>query len=416
MHYLVVSYSHKNCDIATREKLAFNTDIQSKILKEFDKNPYITEAALLATCNRVEAILVTKDTADAQNFVYNIFSSNSDLDKDELEGRSEVFEDSGAVKHILGVASALESVVVGEAQITGQLRSAYKMAKEYNTCGRKLTKLIEHALRCAASVRNETEIGKNPVSVSSAAVVKAKDLMGGTLYNRNVLVYGAGEMAVLAVKHLVQAEANIVMIGRDYNKTLEIARSLGEKIKVATAKELPKYLNSYELLFSATGAPHPVINNDLVEAKEFHRYWFDIAVPRDIDGITHTNIDVFAVDDLKGIVESNLELRNSEASKAFKVVGSMAEEFYDSLKVENANPVIKLMRKRAQSAAKNEIARAVAKGYINKEDEKNVEKLVHNAFKKFLHNPTVTIKEYMRKPEAEEITNTINLLFKKEEA
>lgn len=415
MHYLVVSYSHKNCDIATREKLAFPNDIQVKILKEFSKSPYISESALLATCNRVEAIISTKSPSDAQQLIYNIFSSNSDLDKDELEGRSEVFEDSGAVKHLLGVASALESVVVGEAQITGQLKEAYKMAKENNTCGRKLTRLIEHSFKCAANVRNETDIGRNPISVSSAAVVKAKELMGGCINGKDVLIFGAGEMAVLAAKHLVQAGTNIVMIGRDVNKTEEIARDIDKNIKVASARELPKYLNSYELFFSATGAPHPVINNDLVEKKDFDRYWFDIAVPRDIDEILDPRINVYSVDDLKDIVQLNLELRNSEASKAFKVVGNMTEEFYTGLKVENANPIIKAMRESAQIAAQEEIERAIAKKYIPEESRENIEKLVHNAFKKFLHKPTITIKDYMKKPEAEEITNTINLLFKKED-
>ncbi|MCV6606756.1 MAG: glutamyl-tRNA reductase [Campylobacterales bacterium] len=413
--YLVVSLSHKNCDIGTREKLAFDVDTQKKILREFIKSPHISESILLSTCNRVEVIIKSKVSREALNFIFTLFENYSNVSKQELEGRADIYEEEGAVKHILGVASALESVVVGEAQIVGQLKDAYNMAKEENSCGRGLTNLIEYALKCAAKIKNVTDVGKNPVSVSSAAVVRAKEIMGGSLEGKDVLVFGTGEMAVIAAKHLVASEANVVMIGRDIEKTKNIAEGVDKKVKSATYMDLSKYLNSYELLFTATGAPHPLINNDIVEPQDFKRYWFDIAVPRDIGKIDDPNVSVFAVDDLKGIVEANIAMRNGEASKAYTIIGAMTEEFFDTLKIYNADPLIKDMRKKAELASSEEIERAIAKGYISKESKEVVTKLVHNAFKKFLHGPTVNIKSAMSSPEKEDVENAIKYLFQEVE-
>ncbi len=413
--YLVVSFSHKNCDLATREKMAFDAETQKSILKEFIKSPYMTEAILLSTCNRVEAIIHTKTPSEALNCIFTIFASNSELQKQELEGRADIYEEEGAVKHILGVASALESVVVGEAQIVGQLKDAFNLAKDLNSCGRRLTSLIEYALKCAAKIKMITDVGKNPISVSSAAVVKAKELMGGSIEGKDVLVFGTGEMSVLATKHLVSSGAKVVMIGRDINKTKEIAAEIDGSVQSANHMELSSYLNKVELMFSATGAPHTVINNDMVEPREFKRYWFDIAVPRDIGKIEDPNIEVFYVDDLKGIVDMNIALRNGEAAKAYTIIGAMTEEFFDTLKVYNADPLIKLIRKRAEQAAVEEIERAVSKGFIPTHSQEAITKLVHNAFKKFLHTPTVNIKAAMNSPEKDDIESTIKYLFKEVE-
>lgn len=409
--YLVVSLSHKNCDIGTREKLAFDEETRKYILKEFIKSPYISESILLSTCNRVEVIVYSKTPREALNCVFTIFSFNSTVQKQELEGRADIYEAGGAVKHILGVASALESVVVGEAQIVGQLKDAFNLARELNSCGRVLTSLVEYALKCAAKIKTVTDVGKNSISVSSVAVAKAKEIMGGSLKNRNVLVFGTGEMAVIAAKYLVVSEANIVMIGRDIDRTRTIAQKIDKSVKSGTYMELSKYLNSYDLAFTATGAPHPLINNDIVEPQDFKRYWFDIAVPRDVGKIDDPNVTVYAVDDLKGIVEANLTLKNGEASKAYTMIGAMTEEFFDTLKVYNADPLIKTMRKRAEQAGKAEIERAISKGFIPKENKEVVTKLVHNAFKKFLHGPTVNIKNAMNKPEKDEVESTIKYLF-----
>lgn len=407
---MVVSYSHKNCDIQTRERLAFSKDVMHEIRLELLHNQNIQEALLLSTCNRTELIMYAQDTTDAQSFTYKLFNKYCELDVSELEGRSEVFKDSSAIKHILGVASALESVVVGEAQITGQLKEAYKDAKQANLCGDNLSILIEHAFKCAACVRNATDIGKNPVSISSSAVFKAKEIFS-SLKDLDVLVYGTGEMATLAIKNLLHFGAKITLIGRDYEKSVQIAKEISTLIRVEKPSDLITELNRVSLFFSATSAQTTVIDDSMVQNADFNRYWFDIAMPRDIAKISHNNIFVYNLDDLKTIVDKNIELRNKEASKAFTIVGRLTEEFLQKLRMQNANPIIKQIQQRAKKFAQIETARAIDKGFLPKDYEQNLQKAIENAFKKFLHSPYVQIKKNINKSQHAQLAQTLQTIF-----
>jgi glutamyl-tRNA reductase len=414
MHYLVVSFSHKNTDIVTREKLALDSELKrSKVAEKLLEIDSINEIIVLSTCNRVEFIASAKDPYNATIAILQVVSEYSGIDFEELEGRADVYEDNGAIHHIFSVASGLDSLVVGETQISGQLKDAYKECFEAGFCGQKLGRVMHYAFKCSAEVRNKTHISKNPVSIASAAVAMAEDHFGG-IGGMTAVVVGAGEMGRLAAKHLRARECNVILVGRNVEKTKEIAKEIDPAIAVEHISALERLLGSYRLLFSATSSPQPIITDDMVRPVEFERVWFDMAVPRDIE-VSDERVKVFAVDDLKAIVEKNLALREEQAKIAYKIVGHYVNEFFKWLQTLEIEPIIKEIREQAKEAAMAELQKALKKGFVKQEDRKNIEKLLHNAFNRFLHEPTKKLKAIAEDPKADTIVESIKFFFDIEE-
>jgi glutamyl-tRNA reductase len=411
MRYLLISLSYKNVDVAVREKFAFDQAKQENVLKSLKASGSVDEAALLVTCNRVELVVCAYDLHAALGEGLNALHKESGVDRTELDGRAHSYEDEGAARHLFSVASGLESVVVGEAQIAGQFKDAFKFALERGFASKRLRALSDHAMRCAAAVRAGTEVGKNPVSVSSAAVAQAKELMGGSFEGQTAIVVGNGEMSRLAALHLIGAKAKVIVVARDIEKASELVSQLGDNAEASSFAKLPQLINSHRLLFTATGAPHTVINSEMIETVDFDRFWFDIAVPRDIGAIDEKNVRVFVVDDLKTIVQTNINLRGEEASKAFRIVGEYVENFFGWLSSLGAEPIIKSLRGKAQEACKTELERAVKKGFLPKEGEESARLLLHNAFKRFLHSPTVSLRFAIDKQNGETIAEIIRDIF-----
>ncbi len=411
MHYLVISFSHKNTDIATREKIAFSNEEKIiKFLEKLKKDKSINEAIVLSTCNRVEIMLSVNEVLKATQHAFELLSKHSELSKDELEGRADVYEDNGAIHHLFAVSSSLDSLVVGETQITGQLKSAYKLAYDKGFCSQKLSRPLHFAFKCAAEVRNSTELSKNPVSVASVAVSKAKEVLG-ELGGYACVVVGAGEMSKLAAKHLINAGCNVILVNRDHGKAQKLADDLGSFATAEPFSKLKLLVNQYRLLFSATGAPHTVITKDMVEKAAFKRYWFDIAMPRDIEAIEDEDINIYAVDDLQDIVNKNLSMREEQAREAFSIIGRYTQEFYRWLQTLSVDPVIKEIRDQARGASLKELEKAIAKGFLPKEYEEQVTKILHSAFNTFLHNPTTKLKDIAEDPIADTVLEGVKLLF-----
>ncbi len=415
MHYIVISFSHKNSDIVTREKLALSDEGKRNLVaQQILTQDSVNELIILSTCNRVEIMTSTKEPFKSVDFILEVLSRHSAISLEELEGRADVYEDNGAVHHIFSVASGLDSLVVGETQIAGQLKDAYKEAYEKGWCGQKLGRVMHYAFKCAKEVRNSTDISKNPVSIASAAVNMAKEKVGN-LGGYTALVLGAGEMGTLATKHLLNQGCNVILIGRDVEKTKKIAYEISTDIRVESIDNLSKLINSYRLLFSATSAKEPVITRDMVENREFERFWFDMAVPRDIDEIDMKNINIYAVDDLKEIVEKNMAFREEQAKIAYKIVGHYVKDFFKWLQTLEIDPIIKEIRARAKEAAFTELQKALKKGYIQEKEAKNIEKLLHNAFNRFLHAPTKKLKSIADEPSADTIVEAIKFFFEIED-
>ena len=437
MAYMSVSFTHKNTDITVREKLSFSNDVRKKeILRLLASNSAIEECLVLSTCNRVEIFTAVSDFEAANKFVLLALSRVSGVSYDELAERADIYEDYGAIHHLFAVAASLDSLVVGETQIVGQLKDAFKFAKQNAYANTAIAAAIDEALKCAARIRNQTEISKNPISVSSVAVAMAKEKLG-SLQGADAVVLGAGEMSELACKHLLANGANVTILNRNLTNAQRLAASLigtadgailggrasrddagganlrggvngcAARIKTDALDNLKKYLNSASLFFSATGSQEPVITDTLLQPQGFKRYFFDIAVPRDVELTQSEDVEVYSVDDLEEIVKKNLILREEQAQIAYSIVAKCTNEFFKWLKAAASTPIIKALRQSAKQVAELELAKALKKGYLKHSDAEEARKLIHQVFKAFLHVPTVNLKNL---GDADDEGGTVNAL------
>ena len=394
MYYQVVSFSHKNCDQGMREKLAFsNNDEKIEILNLLVAFEFVHEAFIISTCNRVELVLATRDNFSSFHAVLGLMAQKSDLNFYQLKTTAERYDDEEAVHHVFSVVSSLESLVVGESQITGQVKESFMLSHKNETAGRKLNRLLSYAVKCAAEVRNATNISQNPISIASVAVAQAHKILGDNIAGMTGVVLGAGEMGVLAAKHLLRAKCDVVMLGRDLEKVTLVAHTLGENVKADTVENLEKYINRYRLLFSATSAKEPVITKALIENDTVDRLWFDMAIPRDIEDMGMEKLQLFRIDDLRSISESNHAMREEQAVRAAEIVEHCTEDFYAWLRALSIEPVIKQMRIHVSEAIDAEMARAIKKGFVPKEAEDNMRKMAKQMFKRFLHDPTQNLRK-----------------------
>ncbi|HFQ62326.1 MAG TPA: glutamyl-tRNA reductase [Epsilonproteobacteria bacterium] len=394
MYYQVVSFSHKNCDQGMREKLAFaNNEEKIELLNLLVAFEFVHEAFIVSTCNRVEIVLATRDNFSSYHAILGLMAQKSDLNFYELKTTAERYDDEEAVHHVFSVVSSLESLVVGESQITGQVKEAFMLSHKNKTAGRKLNRLISYAVKCAAEVRNVTNISQNPISIASVAVAQAHHILGDNMVGMTGVVLGAGEMGVLAAKHLLRAKCDVVMLGRDLEKVELVAHTLGENVKADTVENLTKYINRYRLLFSATSAKEPVVTKEMIESDSVERLWFDMAIPRDIEDMGMDKLQLFRIDDLRSISESNHAMREEQAVRAAEIVEKYREEFYAWLRALSIEPVIKQMREHVSEAIDEEMKRAIKKGFVPSEAEDNMRKMAEQMFKRFLHDPTQNLRK-----------------------
>ena len=411
MSYLVISFSHKNTDIQTREKLAFpSEENKDRFLKQILEDDIINEAILLSTCNRVEIITAVSYIDAAAKSIIKKLSKYSGIDFDDLYDRADIYDNEGAVHHLFSVASALDSLVIGETQIVGQLKDAFRFSIAKKYCEQKLPRALHYSFKCAAAVRNATSLGTGSVSVASTAVAKAKEIVGDT-NGVKALVIGAGEMSELTIKHLLSSGFDVILISRDTKKAQILADSYEQKVEVEEYKNLEDLLNECVVMITATAAPYPIITQEMTKEQVFERYWFDIAVPRDIDEIESPNLMIYSVDDLQDIVDSNMSLRAQQAKTAYSIVNKMSLEFFEWLKSLEVEPVIKHMYVKGDEIINKKMQNAIKKGFINREDEENIKKLCQTVITEYLHQPSKKLKCISRDMECDVIVGTVQSLF-----
>jgi len=394
MYYQAVSFSHKNCPQDMREKLAFSNDNQKiDMLDTLIAFEFIHEAFIVSTCNRVEIVLATRDNLSSFHAVLGLMSQKSEINFYQLKKIANCFDDEKAVEHIFSVVSSLDSLVIGESQITGQVRDGFNFSLQNKSAKDKLHRLITYANKCGAEVRNATNISQNPISIASVAVAQAHTIFGENIVGMTGVVVGAGEMGVLATKHLLRIGCDVVLLARDIEKLKSIASQLGENVKIDTVDKLPKYINRYRLLFSATSSPTTIINRDIIDNINIDRVWFDMAIPRDIEDMNIDKLRLFRIDDLKAISQNNHALREEQAIKAIDIVQSYRDEFYNWLRALSIEPVIKQMRENVITAIDDELSRALKKGFVPTQYEDNMRKMAIQMFNKFLHQPTQNLRK-----------------------
>jgi glutamyl-tRNA reductase len=396
--YFVISFNYRNSDVVLRSKLA---KLELEDFKDFK------EVFLLSTCNRIEVIFDRKhDINDLYDKVFHKVITPEELLK------AEIYEDGEAIKHIFKVAASLDSMVVGEVQITGQLKEAFMEAYEKHFIGQDLTRLIHFSFKCAKKVRNQTQISSEPVSVASIAVRQAKELLDD-LSGYSAVVVGVGDTARIVCKNLIKEGVNIILVNRTVENAFALKEELGDEVNIDIhpLEKLPKLINNYRLLFTATASNYPVIRKSDIKNTSFKRLWFDLAIPSDIEDGLCDNITVIKVDDLKEISQKNMQKRQKEVEVANQLIDKCVEEFEKYLQSVSIEPVIKFLQEKAHECADAALKNAVKKKYIPAELEEDVEKVIHNAFKRFLHNPSITLRKMADSAEVDILISSIKRLF-----
>lgn len=412
MHYLIISFSHKNSTMEVREKLSYKDDNSKKgCLTKLNSGEAINESILISTCNRMEVFCSCNDISGATQHIFEMLTARSGISIDELEGRADIFDDSSAIHHIFTVASSLDSMVVGETQIAGQLKDAFRFSYDNGFCGQKLARAMHHAFKCAAKVRNATDISSKPVSIASVAVAKLKSVLE-SVEGKKALVIGVGEMSEITAKHLVANGADVYIMNRTKEKAFELAEECSTK--VLDMDQLPHVINEFEILFTATSSPEPIITDDIIKSCDFDRYWFDMALPRDISYHKGERINLYVIDDLKSIVDENKSIREESARKAHGIIGRSTVEFFEWLDTLDIEPMIKEIYQKAFEAARVESDRVLKNGYIPKEYEAQVRKMGEQVMKRFLHDMTSKMRSVSEESKSDMVTSALQFLIKKD--
>ena len=386
MHYLSISFTHKNSTLEIREKLTYSDESNMHgCLKVLTSSEVISEAILISTCNRMEILCNCSDIPQATGHIFEMLSRRAGISIEELEGRADIFDDSSAIHHLFMVASSLDSMVLGETQIVGQLKDAFRFAYDKGYCGKKLARAMKNAFKCAANVRNTTDISSKPVSMASVAVSKLKSLEDD-LSGKKALVIGVGDMSEITAKHLVTAGADVYIMNRTAHRAEELAKTC--HAKTIGFDKLPTIINEFEILFTATSSNEPIITDEIITPCNFDRYWFDLALPRDINYNKGERINLYVIDDLKTIVDENLGFREEAARAAHSIIGRGVVEFFEWVTTQDIEPIIKEIYKKAQNAAELESQRVINSGYIPKEYAEESQKMCEQALKRFLHDMT----------------------------
>ncbi|OGQ99727.1 MAG: glutamyl-tRNA reductase [Deltaproteobacteria bacterium RIFOXYD12_FULL_55_16] len=394
---VIIGVNHKTAPVAVREKLAFSGDCSGPLLTLINIEG-CRECCFLSTCNRVEVILVADDPAVAAVAVRGFLFARSGLADVEAQQYSYLYQGQEAVAHLYQVATSLDSMVVGEPQILGQLKQAYREAMEHKTTGVILNRLLHKSFSVAKRVRTETNIGGSAVSISYAAVELAKKIFG-SLRDKSVLLVGAGEMAELAAEHLLRQGIGRVIVA---NRTLERAANLARKFNGTAVglAELTTQLAEVDILISSTGATDLILRKDEVkplmrQRKNRPLFLIDIAVPRDLDPELNEldNVYLYDIDDLKNVVDANKGEREKEALRAEDIVAVEVVKFGQWLDGMELAPTITALRQKANAIREAEVTKTLsAMKSLSEGERRSVEMLANAIVNKLLHEPMVFLK------------------------
>jgi len=395
---VLLGINHKTAPVELRECIAFSGDESITALQTLQRQPNIKEVLLFSTCNRVELLFVTDDKSRTISATKNFIAEFNKIPLEQFDDALYIHEGNEAVRHVFRVASSLDSMMVGEPQILGQIKDAYRIAAENKSSGVILNRLLHRTFFVAKRIRTETGIGDRAVSISYAAVELGRKIFG-SLAGKSVLLVGAGEMAELAVEHLIRNKASEIYVA---NRTFENGVELAKKFngKPIRFEEITNFLESIDIVISSTGSPEFVITRDQVKSvirKRRNRpiFFIDIAVPRDIDPRVNrlTNSYVYDIDDLQGVVDDNIEDRQHEAIKGERIIDEAVISFrqwYDSLEVV---PTIIALRKKMETIAAAELQKTLQSNNIPEDSVSAIQKMAASLINKILHDPTIFIKK-----------------------
>jgi glutamyl-tRNA reductase len=393
MSIVLVGLNHKTAPVEVRERLAFTDEACADSLRALVDGEVVREGLIVSTCNRVEILAEAPgpNGPDAAARLSRFLSETRSVPPDIFGAHLYTHADEAAVRHLFRVASSLDSMVVGEPQVLGQVRHAYSLAVEAGTAGRVLHRLVHHALRVAKRVRSETGIAASAVSISYTAVELGKKIFG-SLKGAAVLLVGAGEMAELAAQHLAGAGATRILVANRTRGTAEtLARRFGGES--VAFESLAEHLAEADVIICSTAAPHYVITPEMAaRAREARRnrpaFFIDISVPRNVDPEVGRidNLFVFDVDDLEAVVASNIREREREAERAELIVESEVMQFQQTLRGMDIGPTVGALKEKLRSMAQEEFRRQRPRlGDLTPQQEQAIEAMLLSAVNKISH-------------------------------
>jgi glutamyl-tRNA reductase len=413
MQLALVGLSHKTAPVEVRERLAFNSDALREALASLVGRQEVSEVIILSTCNRVEVVAESPDDRLIREFLCEFHQIPSDSVSKHLYS----FRNADVIRHVFRVASSLDSMMIGEPQILGQVKEAYRIAADAGTVGMHLSALMNRAFAVAKKIRTETGISQSAVSISFAAVELARKIFG-ELTGKTVMIIGASKMGELAAKHLKRNGVSSVLVT---NRTFERAVELAQVFEGAAVpfEHFADHMERADIVISSTGAPHFIIGKPLAEQIMHRRkykpmFMIDIAVPRDIDPTVNEidNAFLYDIDDLQQVIDSNLKERMKEASRAEEIIATEVEAFCRKMQSREVVPTIVQLRESVDKVRREVIER-------NRRDLKElspeqmaaVDRLTISLINRLLHNPIEELKKMAHEPDGADFTDVLRKLF-----
>jgi glutamyl-tRNA reductase len=421
VRFSVTGLNHKTAPVAVRERVAFPDAQLPESLEALRAQPGVQEALILSTCNRVEVALAAEDQTNLRDHVERFLASSHQIDPGEIGPHLYHFEAGEAVRHLFRVASSLDSMVVGEPQILGQLKAAYQIARTQGSVHSLLDSIVARAFNVAKRVRTETEIGQNAASISLAAVELARDIFG-SLKHRRVMIIGAGEMAEQALRHLRrQGIAELLVANRTLSRAQELAAAFGGR-----AVEYLDFLHTLpevDIVIASSAAPHFLITPaEMRRVIELRRnrpvFLIDIAVPRNIDPAVQQldHVFLYDVDDLQQVVSNNLKVRQSEADQAERIITEEVERVGQWLKTREAGPLIKALQDQLEATRQAEFERLRSRlNGLTPQQAEAVEALTRGLVAKLAHGPLVELRRAAAQPDEPAALELIKRMFRLED-
>lgn len=399
MKLVLVGINHRSAPVQVREKCAFRSeDIRGALLRMQARGA--KEALILSTCNRVELTAAIENSAHADTLVEGIMTGPGGLTADAIRPYLYVFEESAAIRHLFRVAASLDSMIVGEPQILGQLKQAYAQARDQGTIGRILDAVLMRAFNVAKRIRSETEIGESAVSVSYAAVELARDIFG-SLHRKRVLIVGAGKMSEGTARHLLAAgAAEILITNRTAERALELAHVF--RGEVVPYEVFPQRLAEVDIVITSSGAPEYVLTREMVRRaiemrKNQPMFLIDIAVPRNIDpavdSIEHAFL--YDIDDLQRLAERNMQARHEVAEQAETIVTEEVARLEARLRERDVTPTILSLQEELEAIRRDVTERYRGRlGALTIEQEQALDGLTHGIINKIAHGPISEMRRH----------------------
>ena len=404
MKFVLTGLNHRTAPVDVREKIAFDDQALPEALDNLKSRPGVLEGMILSTCNRVEVSVTAEDDADMAGAVEAFLADSRHVERAWVTPYLYRYDGSDAIRHLFRVAASLDSMVVGEPQILGQLKSAYAVAKEHGSLSGFLDQVMTRAFNVAKRVRSETDIGESAVSVSYAAVELAREIFG-SLNTKRALVVGAGKMAESAARHLRRAGiAEILVTNRTRTRAEAMAEECGGR--VIDYEYFEDAVPTVDIILTSSGAPHFILTREQMRAAMAKRrnqpmFLIDIAVPRNIDPEVNKLESVFLydIDDLGKVVDTNLRGRIKTAQEAEQIIGEEVERMMTRLKTREATPVIVTFQEHLDSMRRGEIERYRSKlGPLTPQQEEAIDALTRGLMNKIAHGPISELRKQADDP------------------